>query len=1277
MKTHLTLTSSIYALLISAAVASPTWETGNYTPATWESAEENVLRGIEAYTGPSYYAGDNHGKTATSTVPLTDGFVPGAGTPNIADIVGVVNGDLKWNLPAPEEISEIRIFSRWFDGGRDGINVKRVAYKVAGGDNSWITIVDSSNRGSVGLNDNNTSGALYAILKDTTDTALCANAIALYIQFGTDQDNKGTGYVEIEAVRYRPLSPFTILSSVNTGSALRLEVAFDGAFAGCPITVCSGASDGEDVLANWTTSSSIDSIGASETSRFITVPYDAGTDYFRLLTTRGGKDYWSDAIVLSDCPVVSAAAPVVAFGDVLSTTADSATLTANVVNPGDGYSACDLVLAYGTDPSALTHTNVFANKPAGTATVTLGGLMPNRTYYGAFRAENADASSAETSVFTFRTADFVSPSASYLPASLPGLWQGVFTNDTEGYTDNNGKYDLANADSVNREPGAVMAYLSNRANPQGHTCDFDGTERTFKWTGDTTYVYEGYIWLDATEYVFAAYFWDYVYLKIDDDLLLNQRIDWGVPVRSRTYETAGWHRFVLRGSNTGNSGDVNNCGSIYGGAGNCYLAGANIAITYSTDPDIIAIVKPLLGGADPGINGGAVPLRSASLSQFLDETGTFLRTANPLRTITVEAFSTTGGTLAADLAFGNDVPGDYDLCIAYGATRGGDDPASWENTAAVATIPVSTDTYAYTGLTGAGTSVKYARFYFTDGDAVRWGDDLYLPDPADVALAMSVSVDAHLGDTLVVSGTLVSSGSGATAAVSALVGTQADLSDAVVWPLGTYAAGDAVSGTLHESDTTAAAYIQPGETYYVALVAEDANGAKDRTDAVAVTPPAGAVLADSVSATADFWTATFTGSLDVFGVGDTTTVTLLTGPSADALTNTASTVMDAAGPVSFTVTFSTLGNLYYQLRADNACATASFSDTSSVGTVTLKDASTYYWKADVASGAWNDAANWEVIPANPQLTFPNSTDCTASFANRGAMPTTVSLDGSYTVRTLDFGSANADIAFEADSASDGILAANRFSMQAGTRLTIRSARVQCATEWDVPTGVRCTILDEGFLYVDHTNYESIHFMSGDTRCELRGRSTLQTSGHISTDGPDVRLVIDDSTIRCGYYFVPARGANAVSNVVEFLGAAPKFTINGACTAAWDNPATPRDAIFLFHVPLEGYAEAPIQRTGNSFVFAAERNHGGDIRFEIAGDSPIFQSGRNEPLTVPLLSWTTYGMDPQYIDLDDQPRRSLTSFTYTWGNNNALSGNGYPTGLWATLQSCGATILLFR
>lgn len=63
MKTHSLLTFSLCALLVSSAVASPTWYTGSYDPATWEPAAVNALHGIEAYTGPTMYTGDVHGDT--------------------------------------------------------------------------------------------------------------------------------------------------------------------------------------------------------------------------------------------------------------------------------------------------------------------------------------------------------------------------------------------------------------------------------------------------------------------------------------------------------------------------------------------------------------------------------------------------------------------------------------------------------------------------------------------------------------------------------------------------------------------------------------------------------------------------------------------------------------------------------------------------------------------------------------------------------------------------------------------------------------------------------------------------------------------------------------------------------------------------------------------------------------------------------------------------------------------------------------------------------------
>ena len=525
---------------------------------------------------------------------------------------------------------------------------------------------------------------------------------------------------------YPGISPaVSILDAENTGGELRLFVSFRPDFAGCPLVACTSASYGAEDVSAWT-STPLDPIGDAEHRRFFSVPYASGTKFFRLRTMAEDGIFWSETIVLENVRTISPATPTLFSGDVVSTTLDSATMTVDVAHPGEGCQTCDLVLVYGTDPSALVRTAAFPDKEVGTSTIALDGLVPATRYYAAFRAKNAAVTSQEPPVFTFQTQDFPPPDGSCLQVSLPGLWQGVFTNDTDGYMDTADKYNLAHADGVYRAPGAVMAYISNRTHPQGYSGSFDGTLRTFTWTGDTTYAYKGYIWLDATEYVFGAYFWDYVYLKIDDDLLFNQVITWGIPVCARTYQTAGWHRFELRGSNAGHDGDANNCGSLYGGAGDCYTAGSDIAISYSTNETMVATVKKRVGDYnDPGINSGTIPREG--WSPFLDESGTFLRTANPLRSIAVKDLSTAGGKLSAHLVFGNDVPGAYELRIAYGAAHGGDSPSSWEKTESITTIAADTAAYDYSGIAGAGTTVKYARFYFTDGDSIRWGDNLYLP----------------------------------------------------------------------------------------------------------------------------------------------------------------------------------------------------------------------------------------------------------------------------------------------------------------------------------------------------------------------------------------------------------------------------------------------------------------------------------------------------------------------------------------------------------------------
>ena len=65
------------------------------------------------------------------------------------------------------------------------------------------------------------------------------------------------------------------------------------------------------------------------------------------------------------------------------------------------------------------------------------------------------------------------------------------------------------------------------------------------WGEKTTYVYWGYIYLDGSKYNFAESIDDATYLKIDNEVILNDSV-WNQVATGSITREKGWYKFELR-----------------------------------------------------------------------------------------------------------------------------------------------------------------------------------------------------------------------------------------------------------------------------------------------------------------------------------------------------------------------------------------------------------------------------------------------------------------------------------------------------------------------------------------------------------------------------------------------------------------------------------------------------------------------------------------------------------------------------------------------------------
>ena len=191
------LFSSLFACAtLSAEMA---WETGAYDARDWDPGDNNILRlgTTKLLDTSAVVRGNGTGAQDTNNpAMLTDG--EGAdGEFDSAKIMSASSGHVEWSFAKPMYLSELRIYSRWANGGRDGIAIDDV--KVRYSENGEWTSLGCGDV-AYGLNNNSTAGSLFAVLKDTDGAPIASLVVGLQVVFSSTQDNNGTGYAEIEAI---------------------------------------------------------------------------------------------------------------------------------------------------------------------------------------------------------------------------------------------------------------------------------------------------------------------------------------------------------------------------------------------------------------------------------------------------------------------------------------------------------------------------------------------------------------------------------------------------------------------------------------------------------------------------------------------------------------------------------------------------------------------------------------------------------------------------------------------------------------------------------------------------------------------------------------------------------------------------------------------------------------------------------------------------------------------------------------------------------------------
>ena len=626
---------------------------------------------------------------------------------------------------------------------------------------------------------------------------------------------------------------------------------------------------------------------------------------------------------------------------------------------------------------------------------------------------------------------------------------------------------------------------------------------------------------------------------------------------------------------------------------------------------LTAALAPVVRSSD-----GAVGLYDSIRNMFLPSASTVPYVAGPT-IVTAEHYTGTGLT-AVDLTFLG-APYARTLKIAYGSGFGGDNPADWDVTNTVGTVAAGatscTVTAPYIPSNWGSTDACVLRCYFDDGTSFPLWSDAVVYRGTSEPIISGVTVDGTGGDMLVVRGTLdyIPDDS---CALSVRV-TKSGGSPVVWSSLTNVTEAGNFELTLLESDPAAERYIEPGATYSV--VVEGTSGeATGSSTSVAVTTKGAPVFLSSNSSV-NRRKVTFNGNLFDLGVGTNTTVTLYVGETQNALVAVEKPVVRTATG-SFTIyhTFAEVEKTYYwQFRA--VCTTASgrtLETRTAVASCKTLDKTTYTWRAVNGdwNGDWNDPAHW--TPSYDDcLGYPQTLDATADFKDCTTdNPVVVSVNGKYKIGELKYyGSGASDITFAGTSTNESSLSASvtygQNGIKANSKVEFRDMTLtRAGSNWDFQRDNK----DATNILVRFSNVYSTGVMFGMSAAFSRLEfidSEITCSSRFNFGSSNSVLVVSNSKIDMDSYDFHFGADVGIKGPVEMIISGKDSRIRAKRFFVYSH-SDGYDATITLMVPVGGFAEVPLQQTGD----AKFQNGGGansKIKFAVSPASPALR--RSNPV----------------------------------------------------------------
>ncbi len=611
---------------------------------------------------------------------------------------------------------------------------------------------------------------------------------------------------------------------------------------------------------------------------------------------------------------------------------------------------------------------------------------------------------------------------------------------------------------------------------------------------------------------------------------------------------------------------------------------------------------------------GAVGLYDSARNMFLQSASAASYVLGPSMT-TVERY--TGSDLTAvDLTFLG-APMARTLKIAYGSGFGGDNPASWDVTETVTTVAAGVTSYSVPVPANWGSEdACVLRCYFDDGTTFPLWSDTVIYREATEPIVTGVTMDGSGGDALVIRGNLsYFPGSDCTLAVRV---TKSGGSPVVWSNLTNVTETGNFELTLLESDPASPRYIEPGATYSV--VVEAVSGETSGSSSAVVAATKGAPVFASSSSSVNQRKVTFTGDLSDLGANTNATVTLYVGTKNNAASlEPVETPVTRTATGSFTIphTFADFEKTYYwQFRAVATTAGGNAITTvTSVASCKTQDKTTYTWQAVDGkwNGNWNDTAHWANNKNGDCLGYPQSENATADFKDCTTNnPVVVAVNGKYKIGELKYyGSGSSDITFAGTSTNESSLTASvtySTGIQANSKAEFRDMTVTRTGDWDFQRNkaaatnilVRFSnVYSSGGMMGMSAAFSRLEFIDSEITCSSRfnfGSSNsvlLVSNSKFTVNGNDFHFGADVGIKGPVEMIISGKDSKISAN---------KFYVYGHSDGY--------DATITLMVPVGGFAEAPLQQTGD----VKFQNGGGansKIKFAVSPASPALR--RDEPV----------------------------------------------------------------